>query len=88
MFDGHLDGTLPATLKEQSRKYLAENVTGMSAEEAAVAAFLSLRLSELERAHKGGGSPVDADVRSNHSIETNYRKSPDFPIKLKQVAQP
>jgi DNA topoisomerase-1 len=52
IFDGYLDGTLLATLKEQTRKYLAENVTGMSAEEAAVAAFLTLRLGELEREHK------------------------------------
>jgi DNA topoisomerase I len=51
IFKGYLDGTLLATLKGQTRKYLADNVTGMSPEEAAVAAFLSLRLGELEREH-------------------------------------
>jgi DNA topoisomerase-1 len=50
IFDGYLDGTLLTTLKEQTRKHLAENITGLSAEEAAVAAFLSLRLGELEKA--------------------------------------
>jgi len=54
IFDGYLDGTLLSTLKEETRKYLTENVAGMSAEEAAVAAFLSLRLGELEREQKGG----------------------------------
>jgi DNA topoisomerase-1 len=49
IFDGYLDGTLLTTLKEQTRTYLAENVSGMSAEEAAVAAFLGLRLGELEK---------------------------------------
>jgi DNA topoisomerase-1 len=52
IFDGYLDGTLLTTLKEQTQAYLAENVTGMSAEEAAVAAFLRLRLGELEREQK------------------------------------
>jgi DNA topoisomerase I len=60
IFDGYLDGTLLATLKEQTRKYLAENVTGMTAEEAAVAAFLSLRLGELEREHKTVPSGLQA----------------------------
>jgi DNA topoisomerase-1 len=52
IFDGYLDGTLATTLKDQTRKYLADNITGLSAEEAAVAAFLSLRLGELEREEK------------------------------------
>jgi hypothetical protein len=39
-------------LKDQTRNYLAASVAGMSAEEAAVAAFLSLRLDELEREQK------------------------------------
>jgi len=34
IFDGHLDGTLFNTLKEQTQTYLAQNVIGMSAEEA------------------------------------------------------
>jgi hypothetical protein len=43
---------LLTTLKEQTRRYLAENITGLSAEEAAVTAFLSLRLGELEKERK------------------------------------
>jgi DNA topoisomerase-1 len=56
IFDGYLDGTLLATLKEQARAYLAETVTGMSAEEAAVTAFLRLRLGELERLQQASDS--------------------------------
>jgi len=56
IFDGYLDGTLLTTLKDQTQAYLAENVAGMSAEEAAVAAFLRLRLGELEKEHKEAGS--------------------------------
>ena len=52
IFDGYFDGTLLSTLKDQTRNYLAANVAGMSAEEAAVAAFLSLRLGELKREQK------------------------------------
>jgi DNA topoisomerase-1 len=56
IFDGYLDGTLLTTLKDQTQAYLAENVAGMSAEEAAVAAFLRLRLGELEKEQKEAGS--------------------------------
>jgi hypothetical protein len=38
---------LLATLAEKTRTYLAEGIEGMSAEEAAVVAFLRLRLGEL-----------------------------------------
>ncbi len=58
IFDGYLDGTLLTTLKEQTRIYLAENVTGMSAEAAAVAAFLGIRLGELERERQRGSGRV------------------------------
>ncbi len=51
IFEGYLDGTLLRTLAERTREYLAENIAGMSAEEAAVTAFLRLRLSSL--AHEG-----------------------------------
>src|SRR5205085_12096175 len=61
IFDGYLDGSLAATLKEQTQKYLVQNITGLSAEEAAVAAFLSLRLGELERNQKRK-SPTRYDV--------------------------
>jgi DNA topoisomerase I len=47
IFEGFLDGTLLATLAEQTRLYLAREIEGMSAEEAAVVAFLRLRLGEL-----------------------------------------
>jgi DNA topoisomerase-1 len=60
VFDGYLDGTLLATLKEQTRAYLTKNIAGMSAEEAAVAAFLGLRLRELEREQKGSSFPQAA----------------------------
>jgi DNA topoisomerase I len=47
IFEGFLDGTLLATLAEKTRVYLAQKLEGMSAEEAAVVAFLRLRLGEL-----------------------------------------
>jgi DNA topoisomerase-1 len=73
IFDGYLDGTLLATVKEQTRKYLAENVTGMSAEEAAVTAFLSLRLGELEREQKGAAG-ADAGLRKGRPSRRNHSK--------------
>src|SRR5580704_1465916 len=45
--EGYLDGTMLQALADNTRKYLAENIDGMSAEEAAVTAFLRLRLDEL-----------------------------------------
>jgi DNA topoisomerase-1 len=47
VLDGYLDGTLLKSLAEETRNYLAENIEGMSAEEAAVTAFLRVRLGEL-----------------------------------------
>lgn len=47
IFDGFLDGTLLTTLGEKTRAHLVENIEGISAEEAAVVAFLRLRLGEL-----------------------------------------
>jgi DNA topoisomerase I len=47
IFEGYFDGTLLATLAEKTRLYLAEQIEGMSAEEAAVVSFLRLRLGEL-----------------------------------------
>jgi hypothetical protein len=46
-FRSYFDGTLLATLTEKTRLYLAEEIEGMSAEEAAVVGFLRLRLGEL-----------------------------------------
>jgi hypothetical protein len=45
--EGFLDGTLLATLAEKTRVYMAEEIKGMSAGEAAVVAFLRLRLGVL-----------------------------------------
>jgi DNA topoisomerase-1 len=47
ILEGYFDGTLLATLAEKTRLYLTEEIVGMSAEEAAVVAFLRLRLDEL-----------------------------------------
>jgi hypothetical protein len=55
---------LLSTLKGQTHKYLAENLGVMSAEEMAVAAFLSLRLSELERDQKRMVTAADARAKS------------------------
>ena len=50
IFDGYLDGTLVKTLEERVHRYQSGNIERMSAEEAAVAAFLRLRLRSAERA--------------------------------------
>src|SRR5947199_771081 len=47
VLEGYFEGTMLQTLADNTRKYLAENIEGMSAEEAAVTAFLRLRLDEL-----------------------------------------
>ena len=47
IFEGYFDGTLLATLAEKTKLYLAPEIEGMSAEEAAVVAFLRFRLGEL-----------------------------------------
>jgi len=44
IFNGYLDGTLTRTLEERIRRYQSRCAARMSAEEAAVAAFLCLRL--------------------------------------------
>ena len=47
VFEGYLDGTLVRELAKRTKAYLARNIEGMSAEEAAVTAFLRLRLTKL-----------------------------------------
>ncbi len=47
IFEGYLDGSLARTLSRRTQAYLKRNIEGMSAEEAAVAAFLRLRLATL-----------------------------------------
>lgn len=55
IFEGYLDGTLARVLARRTKAYLARNIEGMSAEEAAVAAFLRLRLTKL------AGEPTGSD---------------------------
>src|SRR5262249_27680409 len=45
IFDGYMDGTLLETLAAKADAYLKENIEHMSSEEAAVTAYLGLRLS-------------------------------------------
>jgi DNA topoisomerase-1 len=53
IFEGFLDATLLTTLAEKTRIYLAAGIEVMSAEKAAVVAFLRLRLGQLaEKPHK------------------------------------
>ena len=52
IFEGYLDGTLLTVLAECTRAYLARNIKGLSAEEAAVAAFPRLRLMTLAKKEK------------------------------------
>ena len=53
IFEGYLDGTLLRTLAARTRAYMAKNIEGMSAEEAAVVAFLRLRMEKLARIEDG-----------------------------------
>jgi DNA topoisomerase-1 len=50
VLEGYLEGSMLESLAESTRKYLVENIEGMSAEEAAVTAFLRLRLGDLVEA--------------------------------------
>ena len=45
IFDGYIEGTLLEMLANKTAAYLNKNVGNMSAEEAAVTAFLRLRLA-------------------------------------------
>jgi DNA topoisomerase-1 len=47
VLDCYMDGTLLVGLANETQRYLEENIHGMKPEEAAVTAFLRLRLSEL-----------------------------------------
>jgi len=49
VLDGYMDGTLLQALADEAGTYLEENVHGMKPEEAAVTAFLRLRLNELAK---------------------------------------
>ncbi len=52
IFDGYLDGSLLEALKRRADETLAEPSAGLTAEEAAVTAFLSRRLTERIEDHK------------------------------------
>jgi len=56
ILDGYLDGTLLQALADRTGDYLREHIDGMSPEEAAVTAFLRLRLGEL--AEEARAQPV------------------------------
>jgi DNA topoisomerase-1 len=47
IFEGYLDGTLLRTLAVRTRAYMTKNIEGMTAEEAAVVAFLRLKIAKL-----------------------------------------
>ena len=49
ILDGYMDGTLLQSLADEAGAYLEENIHGMKPEEAAVTAFLRLRLGELAK---------------------------------------
>lgn len=49
IFDGYLDGTLLKALERRVKAYQSHNIDRLSAEEAAVTAFLRLRLRSAER---------------------------------------
>ena len=52
ILDGYLEGTLLQALADRTDDYLREHIDGMSPEEAAVTAFLRLRLGELAEESK------------------------------------
>jgi DNA topoisomerase-1 len=57
VLEGYLDGSMLQALANNTQKYLAENIDGMSAEEAAVTAFLRLRLDELAEQNRSRSVP-------------------------------
>ena len=74
VLDGYLDGTLLEALANETQRYLEENIHGMKPEEAAVTAFLRLRLSELAEE-----SRAPPDLRAGEpefSIRHERRRAP------------
>jgi DNA topoisomerase I len=63
ILDGYLDGTLVDALAAKTQAYLKENVDGMSAEEAAVTAFLRLRLGALAEKSRHAQRAARAETR-------------------------
>jgi DNA topoisomerase I len=62
ILDGYLDGSLLQALTKKTEAYLHEHIAGMSPEEAAVTAFLRLRLGEL--AEEGRTQPARARMQT------------------------
>ena len=52
ILEGYLDGTLLEVLSQRAGEYLRDNIEGMATEEAAVTAFLRLRLEEMAEESK------------------------------------
>jgi DNA topoisomerase-1 len=64
IFDGYLDGSLVRTLEQRIRRYQSSNVDRMSAEEAAVTAFLRLRLRSVEQTRRAAGKVAAGNPNS------------------------
>jgi hypothetical protein len=76
IFEGYLDGTLLAALAEKSRDYLAEHLDGMSAEEAAVTAFLRFRLGEMAAKSRVAAKQPPGSGSDGNKIAENPGKQP------------
>src|SRR5438067_8014393 len=63
ILDGYLDGTLLQTLADRTDDYLREHIDGMSPEEAAVTAFLRLRLGGLAEETRTAPVPRQAKAK-------------------------
>lgn len=63
IFDGYLDGSLVKTLEQRVSRYQSSNIDRMSAEEAAVTAFLRLRLRSAERLRPAAGELTAGNAR-------------------------
>jgi DNA topoisomerase-1 len=72
VFEGYLDGTLARVLAKRTKAYMARNIEGMSAEEAAVAAFLRLRLTKLA-GQPGASEEVPANANPAAAAKTESR---------------
>lgn len=76
ILEGYLDGTLLAVLAERSRDYLAEHFDGMTAEEAAVTAFLRFRLGEMAAESRAKAKPRSAGTAAGDKFAENAGKEP------------
>jgi DNA topoisomerase-1 len=81
IFEGYLDGTLVQVLEKRTKAYLSRNIEGLSAEEAAVAAFLRLRLAKLAEAEAGAGG-----IRRRQKVNGVAQASLESPAKRASAA--